>query len=452
MSDKSEKRRLKGTGSIIKRGQTYYLQYTVNGKRMLKSLRVTTKREAESKAKDFLDPALHSNDKASVIENIAKARKIIHPSTLELDNVWAAYLRCPEDDKPKSSQGTLGNYERNWNQFKAWLNKNYPAIKYLSDQIDETIAKKYRDYLKTLDLADVTFNYKIGSLKLIFRILKDRANLNSNVWDSIPRIKNPRQETKQNFTFQQATALLEVFEDGFLYKDRPYNPKNKEQLKTLFIIGVYSGLRLIDCVKLRWNNVIKFENGLAIKCKPQKTIKFDKSIIAPIVKPLQDALSIAKQWKDETDYICPAIAKRYNRSPTGFRVDVIKVFRVAGYTTSKIKDGADKESRKYSAYGFHSLRHALFSFLCANGVTMDRLKAWSGDSQQTLLKYYLHAETEKMISDAQEKLTFNGVLEKSKKEPQPLPEGLEPERLVMIDLAKTLPVKTVSEINKKYGV
>jgi len=454
-SSKPKPRRAKGTGRIFTRGKTYYLEYTVNGKKTTTSLRVTTLKDAEKKAKEFLDPVLHSEDKVRVIENIARARKVIRPSTLDLEKVWQTYLKVPEEDRPKSSPGTLGNYKRNWKEFKTWLNKKHPAIQYLSDQIDETIAKQYRDELKALNLADTTFNYKIGSLKLIFRILKDKANLNGNVWNCINRISHPKQETKQNFTFPQALELLKVFEIGYKYKDKnkriqSFNPMHKEQLETLFFIGIYSGLRLIDCVKLRWSHIIKFETGLAIRCKPQKTIKFDKSITAPIVRPLQDALTTAKEWKDDTDYICPDIAARYNYNPTGVRKDVVKVFKVAGYTTSRIKDGAAEESRKYSAYGFHSLRHSLFSFLCANGVTMDKLKAWSGDSEKTLLKYYLHAETEKMISDAQETLTFTEVLPATEKTTDQIT-NLEPERLQMIDLAKSLPLKKVKEINKIYG-
>ena len=442
---KKEKRRQKGSGYVFLRGKTYYLQYTINGKTRLKSLRTTKKVEAEKKAKELLDPAIHSNDKVQVIHNVAEAKKVLLPSTLNLDDVWKAYLKIPTEDKPNSSKGTLGNYERNWLQFKEWLNTQHPGIKYLSNQIDENIAKEYRDYLKSLNLADVTFNYKIGSLKLIFRILQSKANLSSNVWDSVKRIKNPKQETKQAFTFQEATNLLNVFNDGYRDKDgKEYLPMHKEQLRVLFVIGVYTGLRLIDCVHLRWSNIKKFDTGMAVQCKPQKTIQFNKVITAPVVKPLQDAFLQAKEWKDDTDYICPAIAERYDYNPSGVRKDVIKTFKFAGYRTTKGKDGASKESRQFSAYGFHSLRHALFSFLCSNGVTMERLKAWSGDSEKTLLKYYLHAETEKLISDAQELLTFNGIIDLGKKPEEALQlTGSEPERVKLIEYAKSLPLEEV---------
>ena len=167
----AKQQNLKSGGYIFKRGTTYYLQYDINKKRHVKSLRTKDERTARKKAKELLDPAIHSSDKTKVIESIAKARKIIQPSSLKLQSVWKAYIKISTDDRPNSSAGTLGNYERSWKQFTNWLKVHYPTIEYLSDQIDVQIAKEYRDYLKTLSLADSTFNYKIGALKLIFRIL-----------------------------------------------------------------------------------------------------------------------------------------------------------------------------------------------------------------------------------------------------------------------------------------
>lgn len=434
-----KQQKLKSGGHIFKRGTTYYLQYDINKKRHVKSLRTKNEREARQKANELLDPEIHAKDKTKVIENIAKARKIIKPSSLKLQGVWKAYIKTSTDDRPNSSAGTLGNYERNWKQFTGWLNDNYPTIEHLSDQIDETIAKEYRDYLKTLKLADTTFNYKIGALKLIFRILREKASLSVNVWDSIGRIKHPKQETKKQFTFQQSENLLNTFDK------EEFQPMHKEQLKVLFAIGIYSGLRLADCVNLKWSNIIKFDTGLAIQCKPQKTIKFDKSITAPVVKLLQMALAEARSWEDDSGYILPDIAQRYGYNPTGVRKDALKVFSEAGYITSKTKDGSKKDSRKYSAYGFHSLRHALFSYLCQKGVTIERLKKWSGDSEKTLLKYYLHAETEKMITDAQEIIDFIDV---ESHEVEPVLILDEPERQKLIELVKSLPIEKVIKIKQ----
>jgi integrase len=433
---------LKSGGYIFKRGATYYLQYNINKKRHVKSLRTKDERKAKAKAKKLLDPVIHSNDKTQVIENVAKARRIIQPATLKLEKVWQAYLKTSTDDRPDSSAGTLGNYERNWIQFVNWLNINHSGINYLCDQITEDIAKEYRDYLKNLELADSTFNYKIGSLKLIFRVLSQKAGLNGNVWNAVNRIKHIKQETKKPFTFQQSEELLNTFD-----KDK-FQPMHKEQLKVLFAIGIYSGQRLIDCVNLKWRNIIKFNTGLAIQCKPQKTIKFNKSITAPIVKPLQTALVEAREWEDESGYILPDIAKRYDYNPTGVRKDVIKVFSKAKHVTSKTKDGSKKDSRKYSAYGFHSLRHALFSHLCQKGLTIERLKAWSGDSEKTLLKYYLHAETDKMIEDAQDALN---IIDIEPSEPQQITDS-EPERQQLIKLVQTLPIEQIRETLKNMGV
>jgi integrase len=473
----------KGQGYIFKRGNVYYLQYDVNKKRHLKSLRTGDEREAQKRAKELLNPTLHSTDKAHVIENIAKARKVIQAASIKLTDVWKCYLKAPAKLKPNSSEGTLGNYKRNWEQFVDWLNTNHPSIIFLSDQIDKNILTDYENYLESLKLADTTYNYKIGTLKLVARILKEEAGLNSTVWEKLTRIKNPERMTKQYFTFNESVKLLEVF-DALDEKENPiyFNKKRgkqiaekyqdvlnslaqnqlkekiatlqekehelyKDQMRVLFAIGIYSGMRLADCVNLKWSNITNLENGVVIKCKPIKTRKFKKEIIAPVVSPLQGFLKIANDWKNPTDYITPDIAERYHRNPTGIKQDVVRVFKLAGYTTSKTKDGADKKSRKYSTYGFHSLRHSLFSYLCHKGITIEKLASWSGDSEETLLKYYLHSDAEKLIKEAENAITANDFIDivAIPAEPLAIAEN-EPERIQLIELVKTMSLDKVKQM------
>lgn len=479
----AKKSSAKGQGHIFKRGNVYYLQYDVNKKRHLKSLRTGDEREAQRRAKEFLNPTIHAADKAHVIENIAKAREIIKPASIKLSDAWECYLNAPAKLKPNSSEGTLGNYKRNWEQFVDWMNTHYPNILYLSDKIDKTILSEYEKYLESLKLADTTYNYKVGTLKLVARILKDAAGLNSNAWNELARIKNPERMTKQHFTFAESLKVLEVFdsvdENGrsvyFNKKTRKQiaekyqvmldglsgeelkakiaelqeqeNQKYKDQMRVMFGIGVYSGMRLADCASLKWSNIMNLETGLVIKCKPIKTRKFKKEIIAPIVSPLREFFKLANEWKDQTDYICPDIAERYLRNPTGIKQDVIAAFQLAGYTTSITKEGSGKKSRKFSAFGFHSLRHALFSYLCHKGITIEKLAAWSGDSEETLVKYYLHSDAEKLIKEAENAIAENDFID-IVAEPS-LPKAIseyEPERIQLLELVKTMPFKRIKEI------
>lgn len=74
----------KGKGHIFKRGKIFYLQYDVNGKRHVQSLKTKIEKEAHKKAKDILEPALVADTKEKVMLNIASARKIVSKESISL--------------------------------------------------------------------------------------------------------------------------------------------------------------------------------------------------------------------------------------------------------------------------------------------------------------------------------------------------------------------------------
>lgn len=72
----------KGSGHIFKRGKIFYLQYDVNGKRHVQSLKTQIEKEAKKKAKEILEPAIAADTKEKVMFNVASARKLIHKNQL----------------------------------------------------------------------------------------------------------------------------------------------------------------------------------------------------------------------------------------------------------------------------------------------------------------------------------------------------------------------------------
>ena len=441
-------------GRLFKRkgSKNYSIQFYVNGKEIKRVLKdnngkpITNQKLAQKAADKLIAPYL-AKDEVQRREQAYNALKTAEEKAkdiedqqniLELQNTWQAYLDAPIDDKPNSGAGTIKNYQRHWKQFIDWLSNNHPELKYFNDDLTENIAKEYADHLRKLKIADSTFNYKLTTVKLVTRVLMKSFNLKINIWDSIKRINNPKQSSKDIFTFEQGVSVLDIF-------NKPFEMMHKEQMRVIFAIGVYSGLRLTDCVLLKWNNIISFHNGLAIKCIPQKTQRLNKEIIAPIVEPLQDIFNYAQQWKSDSEYICPDVVERFNYNSSGVRKDLIKVFKHAGYTVSKT---ADNSTRKTSAVGFHSLRHALFSHLASKGVTIEKLANWSGDSQKTLLKYYLHADNNKLIAEAQEIINSNDVIEVPVKPQVLITSTNEPERDELYTLINKLPIEKIKELLK----
>lgn len=408
----SKKGGKKGTGFVYQQrvGGNYYFQYTENGKRRTVSLKTQNLREAEKKAKELRADVAELKTKEAYLTKIAMNRKLMKVSAVKLKNGWKHYLEIPHDDKPNSSAGTLENYQRNYKEFLIWMGKHYPSIIYISDTINIDIAKEYWQHLKNKGLSPSTLNYKRGSLLLMFRVLQSKTGITSNVWGEVPRAKATKRGAngldgtrakRLAIHFYKCMELLNIFNDP------EFKLMNKEQMQTLFTIGIFTGLRLIDAVNLKWENIKTITNGKLIECYPQKTLQFGKKVFIPIVPQLQTELDRAKV-DNESDFIIPSVVERYNKNRSGVNKDSLKIFRQAGYTIT-VDKGDKQRVNNIASVGFHSLRSSFFSYLAGSGITVDKLAEMSGDSVATLSKYYLKSERAELAKN------IRGVMEGDKR-------------------------------------
>ncbi|MFA6715284.1 MAG: tyrosine-type recombinase/integrase [Victivallaceae bacterium] len=393
--------RNKGAGSVFKRGKYYYLQYMINGVVKKVSLKCSSEREAKKKAAELL-PALEAKTKEQIALHVAEARNLSKRNKLKLENVWSLYLKNPA--RPDSSEGTLGNYKRNWDLFISWLLAIKPDINLLSD-ISSEMAQDYADFLwmgKKKKISAATFNYHMQSLTLITKILKDKAGIDANPWDTITRKTEMKQKRKE-FTYSQAAKIFEAFDDDNL------RLMNKQEMKVLFYIGAFTGLRLADAINLKWS-AVNFARNI-ISLTPVKTRRIQREVNIPIHPNLKNIFIEAQNWKDESDYVLPNIAARYASNADGVKKDSIKVLEFCGFN-----DRGEGRGLNRRLYGFHSFRH-FFASTCADaGVPVATLAEILGDNISTLNKYYIHAQKEsrqKMINALDDKTDSKKFLNES---------------------------------------
>ena len=105
----SKKTNPKGAGHIFKRGAIYYLQYDVNGRRKKISLGVKSRRDAETKAKEILEPLREETTKEKIAVHIGKARNLLSSRKLTLEQVWDKFAIKLRKDLSKD---TVENYRR----------------------------------------------------------------------------------------------------------------------------------------------------------------------------------------------------------------------------------------------------------------------------------------------------------------------------------------------------
>lgn len=106
------------------------------------------------------------------------------------------------------------------------------------------------------------------------------------------------------------------------------------------------------------------------------------------------------KWKErDTDYVCPRVAARYNKTNAVGKnvgnnlvnIDVLRVIRWIGLEPSIKAPGRD---RKVTVYGFHSLRHSFASYCAEAGVPQATVVSILGADSDIVSKYYTHVGNE----------------------------------------------------------
>ena len=175
---------------------------------------------------------------------------------------------------------------------------------------------------------------------------------------------------------------------------------------TLFLIGIYTGLRLGDCCLLEWKDV-NLDRGI-IQVIPRKTRKHSRGM--PVTIPIHPALlealrnriGIPSDASNRTSgapcessvtptppsgYVLPAISDLYLHSHWQISYTLESIFKAAGIKTSVKIDGRVRATPEAT---FHSLRHTFVSLAANAGVPLPVIAAIVGHSSTAMTRHYYH--------------------------------------------------------------
>ena len=412
------KTREKGTGSIYKVKNRFYLKHRINGKSKAMMLRnadgspCTTIREAE-KAAGGMRRILLAETMEETAHYVQEAKRLKKQSALEIDDAWETYLK--QLSRPDSGPSTLSKYQNVLIRFADWVHCEYPKKTRVAE-VDHETALAFMQSVFNSGVSNTTYNKYLQSLRLIFKHLKESEALDANPFEDIPK-KPTVMTSRKEFTMDQVKAIFHGFKTGFFYetvvekltkgrarkritKRLEYKPMFKEEMRVLLLLCCWTGCRGQDGCLMTWD-CIDLDNGL-ITYIPQKTARKTgyRKVTLPIKDELYEALLDATKWRSENkkreDYILPKIADRYKRNPSGIQKDVMKIIRCAtGVATTASKDRSHGQ-RKLAAnvYSLHSFRHTFVSF-CANaGVPLAVVAEIIGHGNPAMTEHYSHISTE----------------------------------------------------------
>ncbi|MFA6715456.1 MAG: tyrosine-type recombinase/integrase [Victivallaceae bacterium] len=371
MSSKRKNGNKKGFGYIRKRGKHFYWRRKINGKEVNVRIFADTLEEAEKEIERLIAIS-KSKSEIELAVFTAQAKNIIkEKSSLSIAEAFKVFENNPT--RPDTLPETLARHLLAWNEFLEILKQNNPDARTLID-ITDSDAERYAQSLA--DKSPRVYNSRVGSLKLIFRILERQSGLKENPFRYMRR-KTEQAKSKKELTDEQ---LLQVFES--IDKTYPLSIPHRDEMKILFRLGAYTGMRLKDCCLLKTESINFVNNTIAVV--PSKTQKTSAKRVMIPIHP--DLLELLKEVDKNQEYVLPEVADRYLRNPTGVDSSACRIIWYAIGT----KPPKGKLPERLKGYGFHSLRHSFVSF-CANaGVPLAVVQEIVGHNNVAVTHIYSH--------------------------------------------------------------
>ena len=437
-------------GSIRRRGKNGCFAYRcqVNGRRTEISLQTRDYHEALKKVAELV-PIAQARTAEVIAAHVNEARGFAKQATdLALIDSWDKYVHHPDRAMPHTVHEQM-SYRSSYQEFVDFATRTATAEERkkrishttisLVKEITPMVAAEFADYLRSQPISVHTHNRKLKRIRKVISVLKEyHGGENPFYAKSLFRNKREEQDVvvrRQAFTKEEEERLLEEL------RSPVHRLMNKEEIRIIYTIGMYSGQRLKDCVLLQWQNVDMPHRRIYVK-----QFKTGKEVSIPMAPQLYDALIEAQKWKSN-QYVCPKSAARYNKTDAEGKnvgnnlvnLDAVRVIRWIGLEPAVKVPGRKK---KMTVYGFHSLRHSFASFCAEAGVPKAVLLSILGTESQIADKYYTHVGNEAQekaiaaISGASfenpDKAKIQKALDYIEQFPQPLPDCMIPLREILI--------------------
>ena len=373
--------REKGMGNLQQeKSGRWTMRVCINGKRYSRSTRTKNKDQAERFLQRFLAPF-----------GLGDRR-------LPLAEVWLEYVKSP--NRNELARSTMNGKRFVWMHFANWMEHNYLPVKDLAGVTSEMIG----EYLSCLrvDVCASTYNARVCVLREIFRVLSEKGGLEVNPWEGV-RLRPDDSHSRRELTMDELKRLLKaaaavgsdeckVMSDE-LDKDGTHHSSlithHSNEWHTLFLIGIYTGLRLGDCCRLDWSQ-INLREGV-IQVVPRKTRRHHQRMVTiPVHPALGEALvgdGAAGVRALPVGPVLPGIAEMYGRLRWRVSQELSRIFKAAHITTSVMLDGRKHRTPEAT---FHSLRHTFVSFAANAGVPLHIVQSIVGHESTAMTRHYYH--------------------------------------------------------------
>ena len=296
------------------------------------------------------------------------ARIVDAMPAMRLADVFEAFAVSPSRPK-RSGQATMHRYEGQVARLVRWMAERHPEAVEVR-QVSREIAAEFLADIGA-ELSGNSYNKYVSLFKLIWRVVGSEARCAVNPWQDVTREHQPKCNGRRALTVEELARVC-----GGL----------TGEMRLLFALGLYTGLRLGDCALLEWGAVDLARR--IITTVPRKTAKTALAVTIPL-HPALFAMLAEIPAKLRHGYLLPDTAAIYNHDNSKLSEKIRAIFEAAGIRTAREVKGY---ARKITEVGFHSLRHSFVSIMGNAGVSLAVVQSIVGHGNPEMTKHYFHVQ------------------------------------------------------------
>ena len=357
--------REKGTGNLQReKSGRWTVRVGINGRRLSRSTGTRDRDKAEAFLNRFLAPM-----------GLGATR-------LPLAEAWHHYEMSP--NRRDIARTTLDSKRAVWMGFSRWMERNHIEIGHLAEVTEEAVAEYLAEF--RCHHAATTYNNHVCVLREVFRTLADKAGVVNDPWANVC-LRTDDSVSRRELTIDEVERLYAAA------------AKEGKEWRLLLMTGIYTGMRLGDCCRLKWEDV-HLDRGV-IQVIPEKTKKHahGKPVTIPIHPSLGAELARGtgngEQGTEKSGFVNPKIAELYLHRNWQLDEGLRKIFKAANITMSVRMQG---RSRKSVLASFHSLRHTFVSLSANAGVPLPVVQSIVGHTSTAMTRHYYHENLDALRS------------------------------------------------------
>ncbi len=377
---------------LVKREKVYWLDITINKKRIRKSTGLTIESEAKKWAKQYIDDLKGKKSAKQVYETI---KNNLVDKNISFDDAWEIFTNHPRKQQPGKER--LRTIKGHWIDFVAFVSSSVDfcvvncvnnvsqklAIKYIynlrengkfakvsykrgeTEIINENTSKK---------LSNNTTNEYLATLKMIFNILLQHRYVMENPFINIDAL--PKNAVgREAYSPEELKLMGDKSQGTYIY--------------SLILTGTCTGLRLGDIANLKWK-IVDLENSwLGDGSQDSKQLKTGNDINLPIVEPLAIHFESLPRT---SEYVFPELHKKYTNTPDSVTNDFKSVLEQCEIVHN-IKIAG--RSRLTSIKDIHSLRHTFAYIAAVSNIPLPIVQGVLGHMTQDMTKHYMNHASKK---------------------------------------------------------